>query len=65
MADAKEWKRMKGKCLNDYLAEDPSLKQKYSYEEFLSKKTAPDNTDIPIKEAYAEYKEVVSVLEGM
>lgn len=55
--------RIKGKSLNDYLKDDPSLMEKYSYKDFLAKKTAPDNTDSPIKEVYAKYKKIVSSFE--
>jgi len=48
-----EYTTVKG--LQQFLDEDASLKEKFTYEEFMNKKSAPDNSDVTIDEAYRVY----------
>lgn len=52
----------KGKSLNDYLQDDPSLTEKHSYEDFITKPIS-NNTNLPTKEMYAKYREIISSFE--
>ena len=54
--------KLKRKKLQDFLEEDKSLTEKISYEEFLKKKAAPNNTDDSITEVYEKYKKITAVL---
>lgn len=47
---------MKQKGFKDYLQDDPSLAEKYTYDEFYNqKKATPIDEDISIEEAYASF----------
>ena len=46
---------MKGKTLEDFLSDDISLREEISYQDFLEKKSAPNNSDVRIRDAYDGY----------
>ena len=50
------------KGLQDFLAEDVSLTDQISYEEFQAKKAAPNNSDNEIAEVYQTYRTAVEKL---
>ena len=50
---------VKTKGLQDYLDDDPSLREEISYEEFMAGKAAPKNSDIPFEEAFKAYQKVL------
>ena len=58
MVATTEKKAVKTKSLQDYLNDDPSLREKISYEEFMAGKAAPKNSDIPFEEAFRAYQRV-------
>lgn len=51
------------KGLQDYLAEDASLMEEITYEEFENKKVAPGNSDKSISEAYQVYQKYCANLQ--
>lgn len=53
---------VKRKGLQDFLNEDSSLTEKITYEEFLDKKLAPNNSDDPIEEVYWDYRRIIDSL---
>ncbi len=54
--------RQKG--FKEYLADDPSLAEKFTYEEFYSQKNvAPANEDVTIEQAFNACMEMCSKLE--
>ena len=58
MAKAIEKMIIKQKGLKDYLADDPSLTEKFTYEELYGEKDAtPISEDVTIEEAYNAYIE--------
>lgn len=54
--------RKRGKGLREFLAEDTSLMEKITFEEFQNNKTAPDNSDADIEEVYRTYLELTENL---
>ncbi len=55
---------MKGKGFREYLADDPSLAEKFTYEEFFAqKKAAPVNEDVTIEQAFSVCMEMFEKLE--
>lgn len=49
---------IKQKSLKEYLADDPSLAEKFTYEEFFcEKKAMPISEDVTIEQAYNAYIE--------
>lgn len=55
---------IKQKGLQDYLAEDPSLSEKITYEEFQRRQNAPaEIKDDGVTEAYESYCKIVQELE--
>lgn len=54
--------RIKGKGLREFLAEDSSLTNKMTYEEFQNKKAAPDNSDDDIDKVYRTYRTLTEKL---
>ncbi len=52
----------KRKQLQDFLKEDKSLLEKISYEEYLAKKSAPNNSDEPLDKTYRKYREIIEGL---
>lgn len=56
----------KQKGFHDYLRDDPTLAEKYTYDEFYNQKaSAPTNNDVSINKAYASYLEICAELEKM
>lgn len=54
--------RQKG--FKEYMADDPSLAEKYTYEEFYGQKNAtPDNEDVAIEQVFNACMEMCSTLE--
>lgn len=49
---------IKPKGLAEILAENPSLTQKFTYDDYEAGMTVPQNTDEAIAEAYANYRKV-------
>ena len=52
----------KRKQLQDFLNEDKSLLEKISYEEYIAKKSAPNNSDEPLDKTYRKYREIIEAL---
>lgn len=48
------------KGLEQILKEDASLKEKYTYQEFMDKKSTPRNSDSSVEEVYEDYKKIKS-----
>lgn len=44
------------KGLDALLEDDPSLRKKLTYEDYLAGKCVPDNSDHQIEEVYEEYR---------
>ncbi len=51
---------LRPKGLKEILAENKTLSQKITYEEYEAGKTVPKNTDKPIETVYANYQKVKS-----
>lgn len=51
--------KIKTKDLQDYLNDDPSLREKISFDEFIAGKAAPKNSDIQFEEAFKAYQKVL------
>ncbi len=49
---------IKSKGLKEILAENPSLRRKITYEEYMNGKAVPQNSDESIETAYANFKRV-------
>lgn len=54
---------IKQKGFNDYLIDDPSLAEKFTYEEFYSKKATPVNEDVTIEQAFNTCMDMLDKLE--
>lgn len=55
---------VKQKGVNEYFADDPSLAEKFTYEEFFSEKgAAPANEDVTIEQAFNTCMEICDKLE--
>lgn len=46
------------KGLAEILKEDPSLTEKYTYQEYCDNKTVPQNSDTALEKAYESYLKV-------
>lgn len=53
---------VKPKSFTDFISEDGSLAEEMTLEEYENKKSAPSNSDAPLKEAYEAYKRVLETL---
>lgn len=53
------------KGLEQFLEEDPSLRESISYTEFENKKAAPNNSDKKLAVVYQTYCDVVEKLENL
>lgn len=48
------------KGLSQILEEDTSLKEKFTYQEFVDNQVVPHNSDNTIEKAYEDYKKIKS-----
>lgn len=53
---------IKPKRISDFISEDTSLTEEMTLEDYENKKSAPCNSDAPLKEAYEAYKQVLETL---
>lgn len=53
---------VKTKGLSDFLSEDKSLTDTFSYEEFCEKKAAPNNSDDILEDVYRAYRTALEKL---
>lgn len=47
------------KSLQEFLEDDPGLKEKITYDEYAEKRLSPENTDDKLEDAYAGYRAFV------
>ncbi len=47
------------KGLDALLNDDPSLREKLTYEDYMAGKSVPDNSDYKIDEVYEEYRSFI------
>lgn len=52
------------KSFQHFLADDPSLSEKFTYEDFINRKSAaPNNDDIDVQTAYNIYRQKIAESE--